>query len=145
MFNVKEVKTLYLLAGIGLLIKMSFIQFKCIGWIWDLTYFPDHLLWFQPNDTCFSWIDWNKWTHTLSVQNIKNTFLILSRRQNSLDELVSLNSSGYGLLKVSKAFHWVAGPCWLQCFPQLCQVGWMSFGWWTVLDTQLNVKNPAAL
>jgi hypothetical protein len=21
------------------------------------------------------------------------------------------------------------------CFPQLCQVGWMSFGWWTILNT----------
>ena len=29
-----------------------------------------------------------------------------------------------------------------------CQVGWMSFGWWTILDTHgklLSVKNPAAL
>ena len=29
-----------------------------------------------------------------------------------------------------------------------CQVGWMSFGWWTILDTHrklLRVKNPAAL
>ena len=29
-----------------------------------------------------------------------------------------------------------------------CQVGWMSFGWWTILDTQgklLSVKNPAVL
>uniref|UniRef100_A0A4W5NN09 Protein kinase AMP-activated non-catalytic subunit gamma 2 n=1 Tax=Hucho hucho TaxID=62062 RepID=A0A4W5NN09_9TELE len=28
-----------------------------------------------------------------------------------------------------------------------CQVGWMSFGWWTILDTHgkmLSVKNPAA-
>jgi hypothetical protein len=35
-----------------------------------------------------------------------------------------------GLYNVSKAFHRDAGQCWLQCFSQLCQVGWMSFGWW---------------
>ncbi|KAM9464914.1 uncharacterized protein ACWYII_009964 isoform 1-T1 [Salvelinus alpinus] len=29
----------------------------------------------------------------------------------------SLNSSGHGLYKVSQAFHRVAGPCSLQCFP----------------------------
>jgi hypothetical protein len=55
---------------------------------------------------------------------------------------------GHGLYKVSKAFHRDAGPYWLQCFPQLCQVGWMSFGWWTILDTHrklLSVKNPAVL
>jgi uncharacterized membrane protein len=29
-----------------------------------------------------------------------------------------------------------------------CQVGWMSFGWWTIPDTDgklLSMKNPAAL
>jgi hypothetical protein len=31
----------------------------------------------------------------------------------------SLNLLGYGLYKVSKAFHRDADPCWLQCFPQL--------------------------
>jgi hypothetical protein len=84
--------------------------------------------------------------YTLSVQNIRNTFLILSCTpfipQNSL------NLSGHGLYKVSKAFHRHAGPCWLQCFPQLCQVVWMSFGWWTILDTHrkmVSVKNPAVL
>jgi hypothetical protein len=47
-----------------------------------------------------------------------------------------------------KAFHRDADPCWLQCFPQLCQVGWASFGWWTILDKHgklLSMKNPAAL
>ena len=80
------------------------------------------------------------------VQNIRNTFLILSCTpfcpQNSL------NSSGHGLCKVSKAFQRDAGPCWLHWFPQLCQVAWMSFRWWTVLDTHrklLSMKNPAAL
>jgi hypothetical protein len=32
--------------------------------------------------------------------------------------------------------------------PQLYQGGWMSFGWWTFLDTHrklMSVKNPAAL
>jgi hypothetical protein len=84
--------------------------------------------------------------YTLSVQNIRNTFLILSGAifcpQNSL------NCSVHGLNKVSKVFHRDAGPCWLQCFPQLCQVGWMSFGWWTILDTRgklLSVKNPTSL
>ena len=50
--------------------------------------------------------------YTLSVQNIRNTFLILSCTpfcpQNSL------NSSGHGLYRVSKMFHRDAGPCWLQ-------------------------------
>jgi hypothetical protein len=35
-----------------------------------------------------------------------------------------------------------------DCFPQLCQVGWMSFGWWTIRDThrkRLRMKNPAPL
>jgi hypothetical protein len=34
----------------------------------------------------------------------------------------------------------------LSCSP--LQVGWMSFGWWTILDTcgkLLSVKNSAAL
>ena len=52
------------------------------------------------------------------------------------------------LYKVSKAFHRGAEPFWLQCFPRLCQVVWMSFGWWTILDTHgklLSVKNQAVL
>ena len=51
----------------------------------------------------------------------------------------SLNSSRHGFYKVSKAL--------TQCFPQLWQVEWMSFGWWTILDTHgklLSVNNPAA-
>jgi hypothetical protein len=28
---------------------------------------------------------------------------------------------------------------WLQCFPQMCQVDWMSFGWWTIFDTRETV------
>jgi hypothetical protein len=62
--------------------------------------------------------------------------------------LHSLNSSGHGLYKVLKVFDREAGPCWLQCFQQFCQVGWMSFGWWTILDTDrklLSMRNPAAL
>ena len=50
--------------------------------------------------------------------------------------------------KLSKAFHRDAGPCWLQCFPQLCKVGCMFFGWWTILDTHrklLRIKNSAEL
>ena len=40
------------------------------------------------------------------------------------------------------------GPYLLQYFPQLFQVGRMSFGWRTILDTHrklLSVKNPAVL
>jgi hypothetical protein len=33
--------------------------------------------------------------------------------------------------------------CRAMLTPQLCQVGWMSFGWWTILDT--HRKNSAAL
>ena len=59
-----------------------------------------------------------------------------------------LNSLGHERYTVSKVFHRDTGPCWLQCFSQLCQVGWRSFGWWTLFDTygkQFSVKNPAAL
>jgi hypothetical protein len=51
-------------------------------------------------------------------------------------------------VKVSKAFHRDAGPCWCQCFPQLGEDGWMSYEWWTIVDTHgklFSVKNPAAL
>ena len=65
--------------------------------------------------------------------NIRHTFLILSCAPFSPQN--SLNSSGHGLYNVSKVFNRDADPCWLQCLPQLCQVGSMSFGWWTILDT----------
>ena len=68
--------------------------------------------------------------------------ILLGPSQNSHSSLE------HGLYKVLKAFHRNAGPCWLRCFPQLCQVDWMSFGCWTIPDTQrklLSVKNPAAL
>ena len=81
---------------------------------------------------------------TLSIPNSRSTFLILS----SSWPQDSVNSSGQGLYKVSKAFHKDACPYWLQCFPQLCQVDWKSFEWWNILDTHrklLSVKNPAAL
>ena len=84
--------------------------------------------------------------YTQSVQNISNTFLIVSFTPFCTQN--SLNSLGHGLHKVLKAFHRDASPCWLQWFSQLCQVGWMSFGWWTILDTHgklLRVKNPAEL
>ena len=83
----------------------------------------------------------------LSIPNIRNIFLILSCipccPQNSLN-----SSGGMDSTRSQKVFHRDAGPCWLKCFPQMCQVGWMSFGWWTILDTHgklLSVKNPAAL
>jgi hypothetical protein len=69
---------------------------------------------------------------TLSVQNIRNTFLILSC--TAFCPQNSLNFSGMDY-KVSKVFHRDAGPCWLKYFQHLCQFRWMSFGWWTVLDT----------
>ena len=51
--------------------------------------------------------------------------------------------------KVSKTLHRDAGPCWLQCFPQLYQVGSMCFGWWTILDTHvgklLSVEKPSII
>ncbi|KAK6296906.1 hypothetical protein J4Q44_G00330480 [Coregonus suidteri] len=84
--------------------------------------------------------------YTQSVQNIRNTFLILSFSRFCPQNC--FNSSRHGLYKVSKEFHRDAGPCRLQCLPQLCQIGWMSFGWWTILDTLgklLSVKNPAVL
>ena len=63
--------------------------------------------------------------HTRSAQNIRNTFLILSC--TSFCPQNSLNLSGHGLYTVSKAFCRDVGPCWLQCFPQLCQS-------WLVVD-----------
>ena len=36
-----------------------------------------------------------------------------------LHPLLPSKQSGHGLYKVSKAFYGDAGPCWLQCFPQL--------------------------
>ena len=80
---------------------------------------------------------------TLTVQNIINTFLILSPLLSS----EQLQFVGAWTTRC-QAFHRVASPCWFQCFPQLCQVGWMSYGWWTILDTHgklLSMKNPAAL
>lgn len=47
-----------------------------------------------------------------------------------------------------KAFHMDASPCWLQRFPQLCQICWLSFGLRTILDSPrklLSTKNQAAL
>ena len=47
-------------------------------------------------------------------------------------------------------FHRNAGSCWFQRFPQLAgwlEVGWRSFGWWTILDTHrklLSVKTAVA-
>jgi hypothetical protein len=69
----------------------------------------------------------------LSVQNIRNTFLILSC--NSFCPQNSLNSSGHGLHMVWKETHRDAGPWWLQCFPQLCQVGWE----WISLPTDVQL------
>ena len=76
---------------------------------------------------------------TLGEQNIRNTFLILRYTHfcRGVDS-TSCRKRSTGML----------APCGLQCFPQLCHVGWMSFGWWTVLDTHgklLSVKNPSAL
>ena len=71
--------------------------------------------------------------YTEWTKHIEDTFLILSCIPFCLQN--SLNSSDHGLYKVLKAFHRDAGPCWLQCFPQLCQDGWMSFEGWTILDT----------
>jgi hypothetical protein len=76
-------------------------------------------------------------TSTRSIQNIKNTFLILR-----------CTSSPLLLPPEQPQFHMDSGPCRLQYFPQLCQVGWMSFGWWNILDTHrkmLSMKNPAPL
>ena len=81
----------------------------------------------------------------VSVQNIRNTFLILSCSPFP----VWTASIRWGMDSTRcQAFHRDAGQCWIQCVPQLCEVGWMSFGWWTSLDTHgklLSVKHSAAL
>jgi hypothetical protein len=74
------------------------------------------------------------------LPNITNTFLKLSLHSEQ-PQFVRAWTRCQG--KVSKAFPRDAGPCWLQCFPQLCHIGR-----WTILDTDrklLSVKNPAVL
>jgi hypothetical protein len=90
---------------------------------------------------------WEKW-HDLNSIDVHWVYTFLILRCTSLCPQNSLNLSGPGLYKVSKAFHIDAGSRWLQCFPQLCVVGSMSFGWWNIIDTHrklLSVKNPVAL
>ena len=74
------------------------------------------------------------WHCTLSVQNNRNLFLLLSCTpfwtQNSLNLL------GHGLYKVSKAFHRDAGPCWLQCFPTVVSS-------WLVVDLYSELLAPS--
>jgi hypothetical protein len=75
-----------------------------------------------------------------------NTFLILSC--TPVGPQNSLNLSGAWTLQSLKVIHRDAGPCCLQGFSQLCQVGWKAFGWWIFHDTHrklFGVKNPAAL
>jgi hypothetical protein len=96
--------------------------------------------------TVFKCISGYRCRYTLTVQDIRNTCLILSCTplcpQNSLD------SSVRGLHRVSKALHCDDVPCWLQCFPQLCQVGCMSLGWSIILDahgTLLSAKKNSSI
>lgn len=77
------------------------------------------------------------------IPNIRNTFLILSCTRLPFCPQNSLNSSRHGLYKVSKVW-----PMLTPMLQQQRQVGWMSFGWLTILDTHqklLCVKNRAAL
>ena len=62
-------------------------------------------------------------------------------RERGRERESSLNSSGHGLYKVLKVFHRDAIDS--KASPQLCPVGWMSFEWWTILETHrklLTVK-----
>ena len=60
---------------------------------------------------------------------IKCTFKNLSQSIGGKNRLLLV--SGTALMDCTRE----AGPCGLKSFQQLCQVGWMSFGWWTILDT----------
>jgi hypothetical protein len=82
-----------------------------------------------------------------SVQNIKNTFLILRFGAPPPCPQNSLNSSWHGLYKESKAFH-RNGPCLLQCFPQLSS--WLDDLWvedhsWYTQETEREKPSSIAV
>ena len=105
------------------------------------------------------WKGWQWWKEMGSVKGISSAWpgnypTIMNYYSNRLKlqtpslTCTCFNSSGHGLYKVSKVFHRDAGPCWLLCFPQLGQAGWMTFRCWAILDTHgklLSMKNTASI
>ncbi|KAK6292636.1 hypothetical protein J4Q44_G00372200 [Coregonus suidteri] len=102
-----------------------------------------------------------KTDHSLCHVGIPNPGQLLYRRQHG--GALRMYSVGGGQFKALPSIDvtileqpqfvwaWTLQGCWpmlTQCFAQLSQVGWMSFGWWTILDTQgklMSMKNPAVL
>jgi hypothetical protein len=69
----------------------------------------------------------------LTGYRANNTIITSYRLLHSISPSKQPQFFGHGLYKVLKVFHRDAGPYWRQCFPRLCQVSWMSFGWGPLL------------
>ena len=111
------------------------MYFKC----WPCTEHNEQIL----NILAMYWIYWPCTEHAENILNTLNIYWTYrpytegTKQYKHLPQN-SLNSSGHPW--GTNALLRDAGPSWLQWFPQLCEVGWMSFGWWIILDTWETVE-----